>query len=96
MNELKSTALFNDIVVMDLVFYDGERILHLMDTVSRFSSTCFSQSNSLDEVVRKSSETWLSIFGTPKQFLISNVQNLDINLFHLVWHALNLVMKAVG
>ena len=75
MKELKSAALFNDVAVMDLVFYDVKWILHLMDTVSHFSNACFVDSNNIHEIVRKFSEIRLSIFGTLKQFLISNMQN---------------------
>ena len=57
--ELKSAALFNDVVVKDLVFYEGKWILYLMDTVKHFSNTCFLESNNINEFIRKISEIWL-------------------------------------
>ena len=64
---------FNDTVAMDLkLLKNGQWILHMIDTVTRFSSAACVKSKCADEILRKVFERWISIFGQPKSFLSDN------------------------
>ena len=64
---------FNDVVAMDLiVLTHGQYILHLIDLFTRYSVACVRNSKRQDRIVDAVMKTWVSYFGSPKQFLADN------------------------
>ena len=64
---------FNDVVAMDLKLLDcGEWIIHMLDTVTRFSSAATIDNKSADEIITKIFERWIAIFGKPQTFMSDN------------------------
>ena len=69
---LSMATSFNECVAMDLKFYQGKIIFHLIDHASRLSSG--SRVSSKDPVVILKSifKNWISIYGRPQKFLSDN------------------------
>ena len=63
---------FNEVVAMDLKFYRGKIILHLIDHVSRFSAAAIVSSKKPNEIIAKIFQVWISVFGPSKRFLHDN------------------------
>ena len=63
---------FNEVVAMDLKFFHGKIILHLIDHVSRFSAAAIIPSKQANEIISKIFKIWISVFGPPKRFLSDN------------------------
>ena len=59
-------------VAMDLKFFDGHIILHLIDHLTRFSAATVLKSKQPDEIISGLMRCWLSLFGPPKKFLCDN------------------------
>ena len=63
---------FNETVAMDLKFFDGKIILHLVDHLTRFSTGIICKSKEPKEIVSAIIRSWVSIFGPPRKFLMDN------------------------
>ena len=63
---------FNEVVALDLKFYKGKIVLHLIDHLSRFSAAAVVKSKKPNEIIAKVFQCWISIFGPPKRFLHDN------------------------
>ena len=63
---------FNELVALDLFFYDGKPILHMIDHLTRFSVAKPCKSKLPEEIIKMICEGWISIFGPPKKFLSDN------------------------
>ena len=69
---LPHASRFNEMVAMDLKFFDGKIILHLIDHLTRFSSAIVVKSKEAKEIVNGIVRCWIAIFGPPKKFLTDN------------------------
>ena len=65
-------ADFNEVVALDLKFYNGKIILHLIDHVSRFSAAAVVKSKKPNEIIAKIFRCWISLFGPPKRYFHDN------------------------
>jgi hypothetical protein len=64
---------FNDVVAMDLKqLEDKSLILHVIDTLSRYSGVISVKSKEAREIVDKLFQIWISIFGRPNKFISDN------------------------
>ena len=63
---------FNEMVAMDLFFYEGKIVLHMIDHLTRFSVAKVCKSKNPEEIIRMICEGWISVFGPPKKFLSDN------------------------
>ena len=63
---------FNEVVAMDLKFFSGTIILHLIDHVSRFSAAAIVKSKRPEEIIEKIFDIWIRVFGPPKKFFSDN------------------------
>ena len=63
---------FNEVVALDLKFFHGHIILHLIDHVSRFSAASLIRSKKPNDILDSIFKIWISIFGPPKRFLSDN------------------------
>ena len=60
---------FNESVAMDIKFYSGKPILHLIDHTTRFSAASVIHSKGRDVVISKIFEIWISLFGVVRNSL---------------------------
>ena len=63
---------FNEVVALDLKFYKGKIILHLIDHVSRFSAAAVVKSKNPNEIISKKFQCWISVFGPPSRYFHDN------------------------
>ena len=69
---LPHATFFNETVAMDLKFYKGKIILHLIDHLTRFSSAYVCKSKEPKEIIKGIFSCWIHVFGPPKKFLTDN------------------------
>ena len=65
-------STFNECVAMDLKFYDGKIILHMVDHVSRLSSGSRVSSKDPNVIIKSIFRNWIAIYGAPHKFLSDN------------------------
>jgi len=64
---------FNDRVAMDLKqLSTGEIILHVIDTVTRYTAATQVKNKTAEEIITKIFRSWIAIFGRPAEFLTDN------------------------
>ena len=69
---LPHATKFNETVAMDLKFYDGKIILHLIDHLTRFSTAIIVKFKESEEIIAGIFRSWIHIFGPPGKFLTDN------------------------
>ena len=69
---LSHASAFNETVAMDLFFFRGKVILHLIDHLTRFSVAYLCNSKEPKEIITVIFLAWISIFGAPSKFLFDN------------------------
>ena len=87
---LPLATTFNDTVAMDIKFYHGTPLLHLIDCCTRFSMTAALTSKHAKVVVENIFKLWITIFGCPKRFLSDNGGEFANQEFRDVAEALNI------
>ena len=63
---------FNECVAMDLKFYDGKIILHMIDHVSKLSAAARVSSKEPRIIIKSIFKNWVSVYGVPIKFLSDN------------------------
>jgi len=69
---LPMATKFLECVAMDLKFYNGKILLHLVDHATRLSASTIVPSKNPDVIIRAIFKSWIQIFGAPEKFL-SNI-----------------------
>ena len=69
---LKTGRNFNDIVAMDLKFIDADIVLHIIDTLTRYSIATKVNSKKAAEILTHIMKCWIAIFGKPNEFISDN------------------------
>ena len=69
---LPMSSKFQEVVAMDLKFYQGKIILHLIDLFSRLSAAIIIPNKSRDTIIKGIFRIWISVYGTPERFLSDN------------------------
>ena len=69
---LPHATSFNEMVGLDLKFFDENIILHLVDHLTRFSSACVIKSKQPKEIISGIMKSWVAIFGAPRKMLTDN------------------------
>ena len=63
---------FQECVAMDLKFYNGHILLHIIDHATRLSASCVLPSKKPDIVVGAILRIWIAVYGTCEKFLTDN------------------------
>ena len=63
---------FNDTVALDLKFFEGHIILHVIDHLTRYSAATICKNKESETILRGVIKCWISIFGPPKKFMVDN------------------------
>ena len=82
--------------LMDIKFYSGKPILHLIDHAIRFSAASVIHSKERDVVISKIFEIWISMFGSPGQILTDNGGEFNNEDFRIMGEKLNTKKKYRG
>ena len=69
---LPHATTFNEMVAIDLKFFEGRIILHMIDHLTRFSSAAVIKSKEPKEIVNGIVKCWIGIFGPPQKILSDN------------------------
>ena len=69
---LPMAKAFNECVAMDLKFFQGKIILHMIDHASRYSAGCRIASKEPEVVIKAIFMHWIKIHGSPIKFLTDN------------------------
>ena len=69
---LPMAKAFNECVAMDLKFFRGKIILHMIDHASRYSAGCRLASKEPEVVIKAIFMHWIKIHGSPIKFLTDN------------------------
>ena len=87
---------FNEVVAMDLKFFNGSIILHLIDHLSRFSAAAIVKSKKAEEIIEKFFEIWVQNFGPPKKFFCDNGGEFNNEQFREMCDRMNIVIKTTA
>ena len=69
---LPMATQFLETVAMDIKFYDGKPILHLIDMCTRLSAAAVMQNKQPETVIRTILRIWISVYGATEKFLVDN------------------------
>ena len=81
---------FNETVAMDLFFFKGSIVLHMIDHLTRFSLAKICNSKKPAEIIRGIFESWITIFGSPGKFLMDNSREFANNGMMKTAEAMNI------
>ena len=87
-------TIFNELVAMDLKLLTcGIWILHMIDTVTRFSVASPISNKTADEILTKVFMKWIAIFGRPLEFMTDNGGEFVNEKFNDMCALLNITLK---
>ena len=69
---LSMATKFNECVAMDLKFYKGKILIHMIDHASRLSSGSRISSKDPGVIIKSIFKNWITIYGRPNKFLSDN------------------------
>ena len=69
---LPMATKFLETVAMDLKFYHGKIILHLIDMCTRLSAATMIRNKHPDSIVKALFQIWISVYGSTERFLMDN------------------------
>ena len=87
---------FNEVLAMDLKFFHGSIILHLIDHVSRFSAAAIVKSKKPEDIIEKIFDVWIKIFGPPKKFFSDNGGEFNNEQYRSLCEAMNIVIETTA
>ena len=93
---LPQSTRFNEVVVIDIKFYEGTPLLHLIDSCTRFSASAVLRSKKAKEVVDNIFGMWISIFGCPQEFCSDNGGEFDNEQFRDMGDAMSIKVNTTG
>ncbi|KAL5255720.1 hypothetical protein ACHWQZ_G011070 [Mnemiopsis leidyi] len=87
-------STFNEVVAMDLKTVDEKlTLLHLVDTVTRYSVAAKVISKEAGEILNKIFKHWIAIFGVPATFISDNGGEFVNEAFYQACSVLNIRIK---
>ena len=69
---LPMASKFQECVAMDLKFYAGHILLHLVDHETRLSASCVLPNKKPDTIISAVLRIWISVYGSCEKFLTGN------------------------
>ena len=69
---LPVSSEFNELLAMDIKFYQGTPLLHIIDSCTRYSVATVLKSKQSKEVIDCIFKYWISIFGRPMKIISDN------------------------
>ena len=78
---------------MDLKFYIGKIILHLLDHAARLSPSCFVSSKEPKVIINGIFRSWMQNYEMPEQLLSDNRGEFENSNFIDMYKLINIVFK---
>ena len=79
---------FNECLALDIKFYKGTPILHMIDVCTRFSLSSIIENKSANTIVEEIFQKWITIFGPPEKFQSDNGTEFANETFRSMCEAL--------
>ncbi|XP_063683937.1 uncharacterized protein LOC134818355 [Bolinopsis microptera] len=91
---IPQASIFNEVVAMDLkIINDEVTLLHMVDTVTRYSVAARVISKEAQEILDKVFKHWISIFGPPSTFISDNGGEFVNDCFNQACSVLNIKIQ---
>ena len=87
---LPRASRFNERVAMDIKFYNGAPLLHLIDMCTRFSMSSEIKNKSAVTIIEQIFKSWISLFGPPEGFMSDNGTEFANKDFRSMSEAMNM------
>ena len=87
---------FQEYVAMDLKFYKGKILLHLIDHATRLSKSTVNPSKNPDVILQAILKNWLSVYGAAVKFLSDNGGEFANESFLELCESLKITVKTTG
>ena len=87
---------FNESVAVDLKAITNKFILHMIDEFSRYSRCVVINNKEMETVVGGMIKGWISIFGTPRQFLADCGREFDNGLLRATGDKFSITIKSIA
>lgn len=87
---MPNATKFNEVVSMDIKFYHGTPILHLIDVCTRYSVSSIVKNKKASTIIEEIFKNWISIFGPPDKFLSDNGTEFGNQEFRDMAEAVNI------
>ena len=87
---------FQETVAMDLKFYKGKIILHLIDHATRLSQAVCILSKQPKDVIKAIFDKWISVYGSTERFLSDNGGEFVNEEFLIMCEQFNITVKTTS
>ena len=87
---LPHSSEFNEVVAIDIKFYQNVPILHIIDTLTRYSTAVALKNKQPKEIIDKIFLHWISIFGRPQKIISDNGGEFANQEFRLMAEAMDI------
>ena len=65
-------SCFQETVAMDLKYYQGQTLLHLIDMCTRLLAATFVPNKKKDTILKAIFGIWIAVYGSPDKTLVDN------------------------
>ena len=93
---LPMASQFQETVAMDLKFYHGRIILHLIDHCTRLSASSVIPNKNPDTIIKYIFKIWISVYGVAEKFLTDNGGEFANNKFMEMCESLGIKIKTTA
>ena len=93
---LPMATTFGECVAMDLKFFHGKILLHLIDHATRLSAGAVVRSKCPKEIIRQIFRVWISVYGFPEKNLMDNGGEFSNELLRQLGEKANITIKTTA
>ena len=88
---------FQECIAMDLKFYKGRILLHLIDHhTTRLSVSSFVKSKEPEVILNAIFKSWIQVYGAPEKFLTDNGREFAKSKFIDMAKSINITVKVTA
>ena len=87
---------FQECIAMDLKFYEGRILLHLIDHATRLSVSSFVKSKEPEVILKAIFKPWIQIYAAPEKFLTDNSREFANCKFIDMVESMNITVKVTA
>ena len=93
---LPMTTAFQEAVAMDLKFYRGKILLHLVDHCNQLCTSNITLNKNPDTIIKAIFRTWIAIYGSVQKVLKGNGGEFANNEFLQICESLGIAVKTTS
>ena len=87
---------FQECIAMDLKFYKGRILLHLIDHATRLSVSSFLKSKEPEVILKAIFKSWIQIYSATETFLTDNDKEFANSKFIDMAESMNITVKVTA